>query len=811
MAPSEGLAVDLAGAILDGSPINWVTAESSADLDERPVVRQLRLVAEIADLHRLADLDAPLTEWGHLRVLERIGRGAFGEVYRAWDTRLDREVALKLLPDDSTSAGSRATAIIEEGRLLARVRHPNVATIYGAERIGGRVGLWMEFVKGRTLAHAIQQGTSFRPAEIAAIGESLARALDAVHQAGLLHRDIKAQNVMLAEDGRVVLMDFGTGLELDQASDARLAGTPLYLAPELLRGGTATARSDIYSVGVLLYHMATGAFPVQAASLSALRQAHADGQRVATRRGRAQVAAGLAGIIDRAVDPDAARRHQSAAELANALAGFATRANRAPRQRRAAIAAGLVAAAGLIWAAAVWPRSAAATDPGGRPVIAVLPFANQSTEPGSEEFVDGLTDELIRSLVGIDGLSVKARTSSFFFKNAPRDLQDVGRRLDVNHVVEGSVLREGRRIRVTASLVPIAGGEPLWSHKFDRDLDDVFAIQDEIARSIVNELRLTLGKGRRRYEANPQAYQIYLTARGLIDRRGVPNMLKAAQLFEEVIRLDPSFAPAHAGLATAYGLMTADGQGPSLKEALAVMRPAALRALELDPLDAEAHAAMGFLHTRDFNWPAATASYRRALDLNPTLTPAYGMFVTFVLGPVEDYDEARRLLDIARSHDPLSLDVLRYIGQWQLAVGNYEDAIDTFREVLARDPTFQYVYLSRALLFAGRLDEAIPLLAQQSGRGGSLAVALVQKGRRNEAEKLLDLNPQPAIRRAFIYAALGDKDRAFEALERGMIDEPQRLPVVLAWPEFDPLRGDPRLDALRRRLNLPPLDVPPPR
>ncbi|MGH9331722.1 MAG: serine/threonine-protein kinase, partial [Vicinamibacterales bacterium] len=337
MAVNDGLLADLAGAILDGRPIDWGSASDTADEAERPLLDQLKLLAALADVHRVAKVE----HWGHLRVLERIGRGAFGEVYRAWDTRLDREVALKLLPAAPADGEMRATSrvadsIIQEGRLLARVRHANVVTIYGAERIEDRIGLWMEFVRGRTLEQTLEQGKIFSAAEAVEIGIELCQAMTAVHAAGLLHRDIKAHNVMLAEEGRVVLMDFGTGRELTDPSAAGLAGTPLYLAPELLHGEEASVRSDIYSAGVLLYHLLTGSYPVRARGLRDLRLAHARRERTDVRTARPDVPPTLARIVERAIEPHAEDRYQSASSLTADLAELRPRPGLVAAPARAA-------------------------------------------------------------------------------------------------------------------------------------------------------------------------------------------------------------------------------------------------------------------------------------------------------------------------------------------------------------------------------------------------------------------------------------------------------------------------------------------
>ncbi len=280
-------------------------------------------------------------------MLECIGRGAFGEVYRAWETRLDREVALKLLRASGCDDAS-PPSVIEEGRLLARVRHPNVVTIHGAERIDGRIGLWMEFVKGRTLEQALREGTRFTEQEVARIGVELCGAVSAVHAAGLVHRDIKAQNVMMAEDARLVLMDFGTGLELRSGSEMPVAGTPLYLSPEVLAGGPATVQSDVYSIGVLLYRLLTNAFPVQARDLAGLRRAHARGERTSLLDARGDVSRRFARVIERALDPEPERRHGSAESLRTALAAVS---GVPPLLRAAYATAAVLALVAALWLA----------------------------------------------------------------------------------------------------------------------------------------------------------------------------------------------------------------------------------------------------------------------------------------------------------------------------------------------------------------------------------------------------------------------------------------------------------------------------
>lgn len=825
MSPAP-LFEDVAGAILDGTPVDWNSIDSSVEETDQPLVEQLKTLAALRLVARPDGVEPRL--WGRLRVLDRVGRGSSGEVYRAWDPRLDREVALKLLPPDSAGADDSPSSAIEEGRLLARVRHPNVVTIYGAERIDGRIGLWMELVKGRTLEEVLRDGTTFTAKEATRIGVDLCRAVSAVHAAGLVHRDIKAQNVMVADDGRLVLMDFGTGLELHAASDTNAAGTPLYLAPEVLSGGTATECSDVYSIGVVLYRLLTGSYPVHGHDLADLRRAHAARERLTrpvTLPAGPAIPPRLRNVLARALDPVPVRRYASAEALGAAL----TAADRMPVPVR--VAYGLAAVTVIIGVASfAWklglldrvlsksPAAAAgAVAPTSAPVIAVMPFKNLSSEPDSDYFVDGLTSEVIRNLAVIDGLQVRSQTSSFFFKDRPRDLQTIGEQLGVNLIVEADVLRVGRRLRINAQLVQIAGDVPVWSERFDRTLDDVFAIQDEISLAIVNKLRLTLGKGQRRYQTNLQAYERYLRARtltGIFVGRDRARGEEAIRLFQQVIESDPAFAPAYAGLADAYAARTWQiSDGLSLEEGLSGMRPAALKALELDPLLAEAHAAMGITYAREREWANATRSFERALELNSTLTQIQASYSQSTLIPLGQAEKAQQLLTAALKVDPLSVQVRRELTMAQFVAGRYDDAIANWRRVNAADPSVSHQMLARSLTFAGRPEEAIELWEKDArerdyspGEGWErwLARAYVLAGRRQEMQRLIEAhkNEHP-YRQALIYAALGDKDRTFEALNRAVDLVPHRTAFTLACPEMALLRGDPRLDVLRRRLNLP--------
>jgi serine/threonine-protein kinase len=809
LSVDDGVVPDVAGAILDGSAVDWDAAASSADAQERALLGRLRRLATLADFHRSLP-----THWGHLRLVEVIGRGAFAEVYRAWDARLDREVALKLL---TTASTGDLVATIEEGRLLARVRHPNVVTIYGADRIGDRVGLWMEFISGRTLEQLLQDGHVFDSAEIVRIATKLCDAIAAVHDAGLLHRDIKAHNVMLDDDGRVVLMDFGAGHELADRGPG-LTGTPLYLAPEVFRGQPATVQSDIYSLGVLLYHLSTTSYPVQAASLEELRRAHEAGTRPDLRQLRGPARFGQ--IVARALAADSAERYRSAQEISADLDRVTRTAVRARWLRRGAAAVALgVAGAWGIWstgwlAAGRLPGSIASSvagfrfnspavlPDGQRPIIAVAPLRNVTGNPDDDLLAEGLAYEIVRRLAPLEGLDVRSATPPASPEPAG-DTQSFGRSVGANLVLTASLFRSRAGLRLSGQLVRVADNTVVLPVSVESSTADALAIQDEISLAIVNRLRLQ-GLGTRRYQLDPHLSVTFLTARALQARRQVVNSGKAAALFEQIVAADPDFAPAHAGLASALAAFSTASPSAEALPPDPRVHPAALRAIMLDPFLAEAHSAMGSFYARERDWKRARASFTEAMKLEPTLTTAHSEFVLMMLLPLGQLDEARRVMDDAVRTDPLSLDVRRVAALIQVESGAYDQAIENARWVLQRDPQFPFaeLWLARALLLSGRAKEAEPLLADKhwSYRGYLYAVS----GRRAEAEALIAANPADAAGQMLVFGGLNDRERAFAALERAFELHWWRAATWMNRPEVAVLRGDPRVATLKRRVGLIP-------
>ena len=837
MLTPEQFLDDVADAVLDGVPVDWAEAESSTGIDAG-VIRQLRFLESVAQLQRgvLASATSGSAagavvprqmpeRWGDLQLLERIGRGAFGEVFRAWDARLDREVALKIL-STRVASPAHAEAIVHEGRLLARVRHPNVVTIHGADQVGDQIGLWMEFVRGQTLDTLVRQGKAFSADELAAVGLELSRAVGAVHAAGLLHRDIKAHNVVRADDGRIVLMDFGTGKALDDRSTAELAGTPLYLAPEVLAGQPATVQSDIYGLGVLLFYLLTGAYPVTGRSVSEVRRAHEGNERAALRALRPDVRPALARIVERAIDPRPERRYANADALGKDLAAL----QRRPFREQVAFA--LTAAAAFVLVAILASEVHArltgdrrsmtsrlagmvglAADYRSRPVIAVMPFRTFSAEPRNRLVVDSVTAGLNHQLSIIDGLQVRSLTSTFLLKDIPRDLAEIGRRLDVNLVLEGDAHLTGNALRINAALVTI-GDVRVWSAPVERVLtseSDIVDVVEELTRKIVNEFRLKLGRTQRRYKTTTMpTYAIYLEALALREAR-MRDARPAIPLFEEVIRQDPDFAPAQAALAMTYAnrafaYPNASGNALAPRDAVALMRPLLERAVEIDPMLGEVHAGFGKMYSLMGQWAQAEASFRRAIDLDPTITAVYGDYVLDVLLPSGRADESVATMQDALRVNPLSLDARQVLGRAQVSAGRPDEALENCAHVLEQDPAYPFAdeICGLAHLSKGQTDAALDRFNKRPELNEHwIGYVYAITGRRADAEALAERNRHLPHRLAMIYAGLGDHDKAFEALERLAALNLRRAALYISGPEFAKLREDPRADAFHRKLGFP--------
>jgi TolB-like protein/tetratricopeptide (TPR) repeat protein len=426
--------------------------------------------------------------------------------------------------------------------------------------------------------------------------------------------------------------------------------------------------------------------------------------------------------------------------------------------------------------------------------IAVLPLENTTHDPANEYFADGLTDELIRNLSIIDGLAVRSRTSSFGLKGKAGSIRDAGRQLAADYILEGSVLRAGQRLRIDVQLIRVRDDFPIWSGRFDHELTDVFAIQDEISVGIVNHLRLNLGRGRRRYETSIDAYDLYLRARTQSDQRDRAPALQVEGIYRQVIAKDPGFAPAYAGLASAYAASSAQGFRDDHADELREMRAAAEKAIQLDPLLPEAHGALAMAYARDGKWLQSERSFRRAIELDPNNSQTYDDYSTWLLWPLGRLSEAVRQMRLAVKADPLSSFMRQHLANTLMTEGRYDEAA----AYCGAAPEC----LGRVRLWQGKLDEAIQALSSVTNPR-LLGYAYGRAGRRDEAEKLAESVAPNAYSQALIYAGLGDKDRTLEALDRAVQLGGARIGRALNSPEFAVLRGDPRVKALKKKVGLP--------
>jgi serine/threonine protein kinase/tetratricopeptide (TPR) repeat protein len=729
---------------------------------------------------------------GSYEIVALLGVGGMGQVYRARDPRLEREIALKILQTDDAEHRKR---FAREARAIAALNHPNIITIHSVEEFEGQPFLTMELVEGTPLNRLIPPGGLELP-ELLSIAVPIAEALAAAHARGIVHRDLKPPNVMVSADGRVKMLDFGLAKSVEAKSlasaeetrEGQIIGTLAYMSPEQLMADTVDARSDIFSLGVLIYEMATGKRPFDGPNPAVVLVSLLN--RPVPAIGGAS--ADLDRIISRATARKPGGRYQRVTDLLSDLRALMT---------------------GMALATPPVTRS---------PAIAVLPFANLTNDPDQEYFCDGMAEELISALSRVKGLAVVSRTSAFQFKGSQIDVREIGERLDVQTVLEGSVRRAGNRLRISAQLVNVSDGYHIWSDRFDRTVDDVFLIQDEIARSITESLRVALtrpatGVMVRPATSNLDAYDLYLRGRFLLnkfaDLHG--SLTGARRCFEQAVELDPMYSAAYAGLSevcTALGYTTFLPAPEASRAAL----EAAERAVTLDPGLPEGYTALGWTKTLfAIDMRTAERDFQRALEIAPGYAPAHGYYALLLCG-FGRFDEAIDHASRARHHDPLWLMMPFIMSQVLICARRFAEAEHQMREVLAIDPNIDgcYWYLSSALAGQGRIDEAIEV--QEKGvtivRRAPFFVALLaiwycRKGRHGDAERLREEliagGRCTPVWLAMVCSELGETDLAFEYLDLAIAQHDDQVSFMAVDHRFDSLRGDPRFDAQLRRLGLP--------
>ena len=809
-------------SVADGRELDWVALEAAARTpeDER-LVRNLRLVARVADLHRTlpirpvdpshtdggpdADTTCPyIDRWGHLEVLDSIGSGAFGDVYAARDPQLQAVVALKLLRP--SAKGRLQERLLEEARALARVRHRNVVTVYGADVHDGRAGLWMERLTGRTLQAWVRAHGVLGEDECRGIAVALCSALAAVHAAGVVHGDVKAENVMREEGGRIVLMDFGSG-HLQGGVGPR-TGTPLYLAPEVLAGAPATRQSDIYSVGVVLFHLLTGRYPYSAEEIDQLRNAHAECARVYLRDLRPDLAPNFVHVLERALEADPAKRYASAGEMEREISGARDRPTRIPSWLFGAVAAAvaLVAIAFAAW-------NTLTPGPVSRSV-AVLPIIGADEQ--EHLAVRGLAGELSRELQRFD-LVVKSAWNTRGVVTG-----DAWARLQVENLVLGEVARDRpRQLRVT--LVRTADAGRWWARDYSIEIAAAPSLPPVIAADVGAALGATLRPAGRTvtHRPSPQAYDAYLKGRVLWEERSEASLWRAIEYFKHAATLDPQYADAWAGIADAYIALGVAAFGRlTPREARIEAQAAANRALELDPDSAAAQTSRAFMKFfQDWEWAAAEAGFKRALELNPQYPTAHHWYADF-LNAMGRQEEAMRAIERARDLAPHSIIIHRDVAWPLFFQGRYDESIAHLDETLRMDPQYTAALhlRARALAERGRYQEAMEELRRADPNGTSATIlsfrAYVEAKSSDQPAAERTLKEVEARGRdskqfvppyyiALVNVALGRKAKALDDLERAYREQDPTLVNVRVDPRFTGLHSEPRYHALIARMGLP--------
>ena len=750
----------------------------------------------------------PLTPGTHLGPYEigaLLGAGGMGEVYRARDTKLDRDVAIKVLPDTFAHDPERLARFEREAKTLAALNHPNIAHIHGVEDSTGVQALVLELVDGPTLADRLASG-SIPLSESLGIAKQLVGALDAAHERGIVHRDLKPANIKLRPDGTVKVLDFGlakvvTGdratLDLTQSPTVTgggtragvILGTTAYMSPEQACCKPVDKRTDIWAFGCVLYEMLTGqptfARETATETLAAIIERDPEWKALPHATPPAIVR-----LLRRCLEKDPRRRLHDVADVRIEIDEAHSSLLR-PVERTAS--------------------------------IAVLAFTDMSAAKDQDWFCDGIAEEILNALTPLEGLRVAARTSAFSFKGKSVDLRTIGEKLNVTTVLEGSVRRAGDRVRITAQLSDVRNGYQLWSERYDRELKDIFDVQDEIAKAIAERLRVTLvgDKDDRLVEqatTNIEAYQLYLKGRALVDRRGA-SVPAGLDLLGRAVELDPGYSQAWAGVADALTVLAYSGAARG-SESKSRAIAAARRSIELNPKSAAGHTALACATLLyENNRAMAKQEFERALELNPS----YGMgrcwyallYLQWARGEYEQgIVEARRALN----SDPLSAYVMMTLGNCLFTAGRLDEAIDTCQRAIQLDPeSFVARWaLGISLGMAGRFEEAVSTLEAAAGMSGRHSLALVGLagvfGQAGKPAEALALHRELMGRASRTYVSASHLALTAEAA--GLHEEAmafarrawdEREPSFILWarhfPQYRRLHSDPRFEAILREMN----------
>ncbi len=802
----------------------------------------------------------------HYRILEKLGSGGMSVVYRAEDLRLGRPTALKFLPAEVGEDPVMVERFRREARAASALNHPNICTIYEIYEHQGEHFIAMELLEGETLGRRIGRG-SIEIGQLLDWGVQISDALRVAHAEGIIHRDVKPANIFITDRGQAKVLDFGLAKLLRHKpglGDASTAsgrsseeesltpremplGTLPYMSPEQARGETVDARTDVFSLGAVLYEMATGEKAFGGGTPALTLDAVLNRTPSPATQLNPQVPAGLDRIIRKALEKDRETRFASATVLNRELSrlrremesgsrswvslklgrGLRSLPFSSRRSSAGAFAVGSLIVAGIVaLLLSLNPRGLRDRVLGGGgshaiDSLAVLPLHNLSGDSEQDYFADGMTEALITSLAQISALRVISRTSVMQYKGTREPPRDIARALDVDVLVEGSVLRSGNRVRISAQLIDAETEQYIWASSYERDASDILMLQGEVAQAVAHEIRINLSSGERALlagarQVKPEAHEAYLKGRYHWNRKTGEGFEKAVENFQQATAIDPGYARGYAGLADTYNMLVAHGILPP-KEGYPKAKKAAVRALELDEALAEAHTSLAsIMENYDWDWAGAEEQYQRAIDINPGYATAHEWYASF-LRNMGRHEEAVEEIHRAVELDPLSLPIRSTFGGILIFGRRYDEAIEQYRKLRELDPRFDPYGLGDAFLNKGMVDEAIAEF--EGGPGASdrnpesllgLGRSLAMAGRKAEGRKVLHELLEVAGRKyvspykiARVYVAVGDLDEAMRRLAEAYEERNPNMVWLRADPGLDPLRPNPRFQDLLRRMNFP--------
>jgi serine/threonine-protein kinase len=732
------------------------------------------------------------TEVGHYQIVKKIGAGGMGEVYLADDTELDRKVALKFLPPHLCQDEDCRKRFKREAQAAARLDHPNIIPVYEVHEFQGRPYFAMAAIEGQSLKDQIS-GKDVPIEKILNWGIQICEGLQAAHDKGIIHRDIKPSNILIDSHGRARIVDFGLAAVADTdqlTKTGSTLGTIGYMSPEQVQGKEIDHRSDLFSLGVVLYELITNKNPFKKDSEAATLKAVCDDTPEPLSRYKNDVPDELQQIITKLMEKNPEYRYQTSKGVLSDLKRISVKSDAVAGMRK--------------------------------PSIVVLPFTNLSADPEQEYFCDGMAEEIINALTRIENLRVIARTSAFSFKNKALDVREIGKKLDVETLLEGSVRKSGNRLRIMAQLVTAKDGSHLWSQRFDKNMDDVFEVQDEISLAIVEKLKVKLiGDERDNIAKNRvhdiDAYNLYLQGRFHWNKRTTEHLKKAVDCFERAINIDSAFALAYTGLADCYSMLQQSAD-LSPTEAFPKAKEYAKKALEIDDLLAEAHTSLAHvIESFDWDWAGAEKDYKRALELNPGYATGHQWYAMFLremnrlIQAVEEIQKAEEL-------DPLSL-IIKVASAWvYLGAGKPDVARKQCLKVLEMDSNFFFAHFALSEIYScqGLKDKAVEELLEGGlrYRYTESEIAILRRtfrenGWRGFWRGLLDLQIKPSKGKyifpfyiALIYARLEETDKVFDWLDKAYAERDPSLVHLLIESGFSSIRSDSRFQALLKKMKL---------